>query len=558
MASARTADRGRHDQRQAIRFGRRDLCAALRRITPEDLTEVLRFRYLAIAWEPGGALYVAADEAGERRARALGRPVIGHVPPHALTAALETVFGRALVDEASWDLAQTMPRFSAFHRLTPAQAGVMGLAGAALGVACYLAPAMAGLTLAFFAALFFLAVIALRLLTVFPPVGRPAWRPKSLTRAELPVYTVLVPLYRETNVLRRLIAGLEAIRYPREKLDIKLLLEESDTYMRRAVARLALPAPFEVLTVPCHGPRTKPKALNYGLAFARGDLVTIFDAEDIPEPRQLLHAASLFAAAPPEVACLQAHLAFYNPGENWLTRQFAVEFAMLFDLMLPVLASLGLPLPLGGTSNHFRRAALERIGGWDPYNVTEDADLGIRLARMGYEAATFAASTYEEANCALGNWLNQRARWLKGWLQTWLVHMRHPAIVWKEMGPAGFVVAQTLMLGILVSALAHPFFLGWTIWRFASGTFFPPPGHALAFVMTTLSLAVLMTGYAVSMLAAIEGLRKRGLARLWPSVLTMPVYWLLISLAGWLALWQFVRRPFHWNKTRHGLSKLRL
>jgi len=190
--------------------------------------------------------------------------------------------------------------------------------------------------------------------------------------------------------------------------------------------------------------------------------------------------------------------------------------------------------------------------------VTEDADLGIRLARMGYEATTFAATTYEEANCALGNWLGQRARWLKGWLQTWLVHTRRPVLLWKELGPADFLVTQTLMLGILVSALAHPFFLGWTIWRFASATFFPPPGQPIAFAMTTLSLAVLVTGYGISTIALIEGLRKRKLARLWPSVLTMPVYWLLISLGGWLALWQFIRKPFHWNKTRHGLSRLRL
>lgn len=556
--SARTAERGRRDERQTIRFGRRDLYAALRRLTPEDLTEALRFRYLAIAWEPGRALYVAADEAGERRARALGRPVIGRVPPHALAAALEAVYGRALVEEASWDLAHTMPRFSAFHRLTPAQAGVLGLLGAALAAACYLAPGMAGLTLAFVAAVFFLAVIGLRLFALFPPSGRSGWHPATLTSAQLPVYTVLVPLYRETNVLRRLIASLEAIRYPRERLDIKLILEESDIYMRRAVARLALKPPFEVLTVPCHGPRTKPKALNYALAFARGDLVTIFDAEDIPEPGQLLHAARLFAAAPPEVVCLQAHLAFYNPGENWLTRQFAGEFAMQFDLLLPVLAGLRLPLPLGGTSNHFRRPALERIGGWDAHNVTEDADLGIRLARMGYEATTFAATTYEEANCAPGNWLWQRARWLRGWLQTWLVHTRRPVVLWKELGPAGFCVTQTLMLGILVSALAHPLFLGWTIWRFTSGSFFPPPGHALAFVMTTLSLAVLLTGYGVSATALIEGLRRRRLVRLWPSVLTMPVYWLLISLGSWLAVWQFIHRPFYWNKTRHGLTRLRL
>jgi len=324
------AGRGHHNERQAIRFGRRDLRAALRRLSPEDLTEVFKFRYLPIAWQPGREFWVAADGLGEGRARALGRPVIGRVPPGEITAALEAVFGRALVEEPSWDLAQSMPRFSAFHRLTPAQAGVLGLVGLALAAACYLAPGMACLTLAFIAAVFFLAVIGLRLFAIFPPSGRADWPPESLTRAELPVYTVLVPLYRETNGLRRLIASLEAIRYPREKLDIKLILEESDTYMRRAVARLALKPPFEVLTVPFHGPRTKPKALNYGLAFARGDLVTIFDAEDIPEPRQLLYAARLFAAAPPEVVCLQAHLTFYNPGENWLTRGIMAQTPQLF------------------------------------------------------------------------------------------------------------------------------------------------------------------------------------------------------------------------------------
>jgi len=538
-----------------VRVGRQDLCAALARLTPEEAAEALKYRYLPIAWQPGLALYVAGDAAAGHEAARRGLPVIAEVPPGEFAAALERAYGRAIVEEASWGLAQTSPHLSAVRRLTPTQA--MGLAAmlVMLAMAGLVDPGAAGLALSLLCALFFLAVIGLRVMSLVAPGRKNAIRPARLGPDDLPVYTVLVPLYRETNIVRQLIAGLEAIRYPRHKLDIKLILEESDIYMRRAVARLDLKAPFEVLTVPCLGPQTKPKALNYGLAFARGDLVTIYDAEDIPEPRQLLHAAALFAAAPPEVACLQASLAFYNPGENWLTRQFAAEYAMLFDLLLPVLAGLGMPLPLGGTSNHFRRRALERIGGWDPHNVTEDADLGIRLARLGYEAATFGSTTNEEANCDLANWLSQRARWLKGWLQTWLVHMRRPVVLWQEVGAAGFVVIQTLMLGTLVSALAHPLFLGWTVWRLASGRFFPPLTDTVSFVMTALALAVLVAGYAVTMLAGLVALECRGLGRLWPAVLTMPVYWLVLSLGGWLAVWQFICAPFHWNKTRHGLTR---
>jgi len=311
-----------------------------------------------------------------------------------------------------------------------------------------------------------------------------------------------------------------------------------------------------VIVVPDAKPQTKPKALNYALHFARGELAVILDAEDVAEPDQLRHSAETFATAPPELVCLQARLTFYNANENWLTRQFTIEYAVLFDLVLPLLASLGMPLPLGGTSNHFRMNALRQLGGWDPFNVTEDADLGIRLARFGWRADMLDSSTFEEANNAFGNWLAQRARWLKGWIQTWFVHMRHPLTLWRQLGTAGFLIVHIIMAGIVISTLVHPFFLGLIIWAVATGSLFSVEPSGLETLLTGTGLAVFITGYGVTLGAGLVALRLRGLQNLYLSVLAMPVYWLLISVGGWLAVKQFITHPFHWNKTTHGLSKL--
>lgn len=249
-------------------------------------------------------------------------------------------------------------------------------------------------------------------------------------------------------MLRQLLRALVCLDYPAEKLDIKLILEETDILMQRAVAGLTLPPHFDVIVVPAGTPTTKPRALNYALQFAHGTLLTIFDAEDVPEPRQLRLAADAFAVQAPDVACLQARLAFYNPNENWLTRQFTIEYAILFDLILPALAARRLPLPLGGTSNHFRTGALRQAGAWDAYNVTEDADLGIRLARLGCDRDHRVAHL-EEANTRLPNWMRQRARSMKGFLITWLVHMREPLRLLQEVGPAAFCAIQAVTLGFL-------------------------------------------------------------------------------------------------------------
>jgi cellulose synthase/poly-beta-1,6-N-acetylglucosamine synthase-like glycosyltransferase len=375
-----------------------------------------------------------------------------------------------------------------------------------------------------------------------------------VTPAELPSYSVLVPLFRETAALEQLLMALTGLRYPADKLDIKLILEEEDVGMQAAVAGLTLPPRFEIIVVPAGKPQTKPRALNYALAFCRGELLTIYDAEDIPEPDQLEKAARRFARAGPELACLQAQLTFFNPNENWLSRQFTAEYAMLFGRLLPVLAAHRLPMPLGGTSNHFRTAALRGVGGWDPFNVTEDADLGLRLARHGHETGTLDSITYEEANTRLANWMRQRARWLKGFLATWLVHMRDPRRLMRELGPAGFWVAQAVTIGVFASALLHPLCLVATLALAALHPTLPEQAGPATVAIAGLNLLVFTAGYVLAIVLTREALRQRGIFGWHGTLATMPLYWLLMSAAVWLALWQFISAPFHWNKTQHGLS----
>lgn len=286
-----------------------------------------------------------------------------------------------------------------------------------------------------------------------PPAGR--------DDAALPLYSIVVPLYREARVVPRLIAALRRLDYPHEKLQVLLVVEDDDPETRAAALRHAPEPYFEVVVAPDLGPRTKPKAMNAALAFARGEIVAVYDAEDQPDPAQLRAAYAVFAGSGgKQIACVQARLAIDNAADSWITRQFAAEYAGHFDLLLPMLAQLDLPFPLGGTSNHFRLAALEGVDGWDPFNVTEDADLGVRLARAGWRTAVIGSTTEEEAPAGFGTWLRQRTRWYKGWFQTALVHGRHPRAFCRELGAKRAAALSLLIGGSLVAALVHPFFVG--------------------------------------------------------------------------------------------------
>lgn len=305
-----------HDWGPVVRFD--EALKALRRLTPAELEVALRERIFPVAWSPHAVLLAAAGQDAADRAWQRGQMIAAQVPPGDCLRALQRLCRPALLREAIGGLRRRAPAFSAHRRLTGAQTTIAGLLAAAIAYGAWRWPAVSALAASVCFALFFFAVIALRVLSLLPRREPP--RPNPLRDCDLPQYTVLVPLFRETSVLSQLLTALDHLDYPRDKLDIKLVLEEGDIRMRRACAALFLPSHIEIILVPASLPQTKPKALAYALPFARGELLTIFDAEDVPEPYQLRQAAAAFAAAPPHVVCLQASLSFYNPNENWLTR----------------------------------------------------------------------------------------------------------------------------------------------------------------------------------------------------------------------------------------------
>ncbi|WP_304641310.1 glycosyltransferase [Pseudomonas sp.] len=376
---------------------------------------------------------------------------------------------------------------------------------------------------------------------------------RQLDDEELPTYTVLVPMYNEPEVLPVLVGALRRLDYPASKLDIKLVLEQDDHRTIEAAKALKLEAIFEIIRVPPSQPRTKPKACNYALRFARGELVTIYDAEDQPEPGQLKRAVVAFRRAAPDVACVQARLNYYNAHENWLTRMFALEYTLWFDFYLPALEHLRVPIPLGGTSNHFRLAVLRKIHAWDPYNVTEDADLGVRLVQNGYRVSVVNSTTLEEANVSIPNWIRQRSRWFKGYMQTWLVHMRNPWHLYRSTGLKGFLGFQFFIGGGFVTALIAPLlWLMFAAWLIAGTRMFDvvfPPA------LVYLSLLNLLLGNGFFIYMTLVAGFKRNYFSLTPYALTVPFYWLLNSVGAYKGLWQLISKPFYWEKTVHGISK---
>lgn len=375
--------------------------------------------------------------------------------------------------------------------------------------------------------------------------------------ANLPVYTVLVALYREANVVPDLVASLERLDWPLAKLDILFLTEADDEETRQALESHISPAFMRVITVPDGQPRTKPRALNAGLLLAKGDYLVIYDAEDRPDPFQLRQAFATFSCCDEDVACLQARLTIDNARDSLLSRLFWLEYLALFHCLLPGLWRFGAPLPLGGTSNHFRVRTLRDVVGWDAWNVTEDADLGFRLARAGYRCLTLRSETFEEAPHQFWPWFRQRTRWMKGWIQTYLVHMRHPFSTLRSMGFLPFVGLQALMAGSLLSPLLYPAALFLLILQIFFGRFLViDPTLSSAFLMS-LDLMVLFAGTLGGLLPLmVVVVRYRRWGAL-PLLLAVPFYWLLISAAAWRAVWQFITNPYLWEKTDHGTAKSR-
>lgn len=367
--------------------------------------------------------------------------------------------------------------------------------------------------------------------------------------ARLPSITLLVPLYDEAAVSTKLIPRIQRLDYPSDKLETLLVLEGSDRRTATALSNTALPKGCRIVSVPDGTIRTKPRAMNYALDFARGDIIGIYDAEDAPAPDQLRKIAQAFATSGPETACVQGVLDFYNARQNWLTRCFTIDYAAWFRLILPGLVRLGLVIPLGGTTVFFRRTALESLGRWDAHNVTEDADIGIRLARRGYRVKFAHSVTREEATASIPAWLRQRSRWIKGYAVTWAVHTRDPRRLWGELGALRFIALQILLLGTLSQFLLAP--LLWSFWLVLLGANHP--------FLNQLEWQAIVALGVVFLLSEILNLAVAAIAVATPNhrwllkwVPTLPFYYPLAAIASWKAFAELFFKPFFWDKTAHG------
>ncbi|HWJ83442.1 MAG TPA: glycosyltransferase [Nocardioides sp.] len=500
--------------------------------------------------EQRALLLAAVPEAGELR--------VVLVTPSSLDRARQVAYREEHERLALRQLIDDRPGKSAVPVLTVGQKiGFVLLL--VLVIACAIwRPAETAIAVTAVASLIYLVVSVYRFALTFRALGRDLAEVfsdedlASLDERDLPTYTILVPLYREAAVVGRLVEGIHDLDYPRTRLDVKLLCEEDDQETIAAIEALDLPPQFRLVVVPDGVPKTKPKACNYGLASAEGAYSVIFDAEDRPDPEQLKKAVLAFRESDPRTVCVQAKLNYYNGDQNLLTRWFANEYSMHFELLLPALAADGAPIPLGGTSNHFRTEFLRQVGAWDPYNVTEDADLGIRLARDGYRTAMIDSTTYEEANSRVRNWVRQRSRWIKGYLQTWLVHMRQPFRALQELGPRGFVSFNITLGGAFVHLMNPIFWALTTLWFLAQWGWierlFPGPVYYLAALM-------LFVGNFVFVYLAVAGSLQRGQFELTRYALWSPVYWGLMAWAAWKAFGQLFTNPFYWEKTEHGLDR---
>lgn len=375
----------------------------------------------------------------------------------------------------------------------------------------------------------------------------------ALNDKDLPIYTILCPLYKEAHVIPQFVEAISAMDWPKNKLEVMLLLEEDDTYSVEAVKRMKLPSYIRAVVVPDSQPKTKPKACNYGLNLAKGEYVVIYDAEDKPAVDQLKKAYLAFQTVGPQVKCLQAKLNYYNPTQNWLTRLFTAEYSLWFDVILTGLQSIGTTIPLGGTSNHFRTVDLLEFEGWDPFNVTEDCDLGVRLFKKGAQTAIIDSTTLEEANSNFHNWIRQRSRWIKGYMQTYLLHMRDPMDFASSQGIHA-VLFQLTVGGKIAFILINPILWVLTIAYFVLYRFVGPTIESL-YPTTVFYMAVtsLIFGNFMFIYYYMIGAAKREHWGLMKWIYLIPFYWLMVSIAGAMALYQLIVKPHYWEKTIHGL-----
>lgn len=550
-------------QAEAYGFGLLDSCTTAPE--PDMASQMPREQALshdAVPWFRFGPAVVVATSRPDRvdairASLAPGTRLIATLAPRAAIAqAHRHLYGRDLARRAEGQV----PHNQSCRSWNAGRAGHIALlCGALILGLAVLAPVVAT-ALLFGVALFaFMANITLKIAAfastlradrIGPHAGEAeqAHDPAAaLLRA--PIVTLLVPLYKEREVASTLIRHLSKLDYPPERLDVILVVEEDDAMTRAALDDCAAPSWVRCVIVPPGHPRTKPRALNYALNFARGDIVGVYDAEDRPSPDQIRRVVQRFAEVGPDVACLQGRLDYYNAGHNWLSRCFAIEYANWFRVLLPGVQKLGLFVPLGGTTLFLRRKVLEEVGGWDAHNVTEDAELGLRLTRRGYRTEIVTTTTYEEANAALFPWISQRSRWQKGYLMTYATAMRDIGGLWQDLGSLKFFAFQVQVLGAVLGFLCAPLLWSLIVKPFGVAhpldAFISPMGYGV--------LSVIMISSVVASIAlSIRATRSPHLRGLRPWILVSEAYFVFATVSAWLALAEMILKPFWWAKTHHG------
>lgn len=447
---------------------------------------------------------------------------------------------------------EELPEVNAMQVLSRGQRATAAVLLTALAASFVLSPAQTFFWLNIGAIVLYLAFAHYRLVLQFislraqPTSSRPAGDGAD---EDWPRYTAMVPLYHEGAAVSGLVAHLRRMDYPESMLQVLLLVEEDDAETREALGACELPSTFQVVPVPVSFPRTKPKACNYGLKHATGKYLVIYDAEDRPEIDQLEKAVRAFRAGPDSVVCFQARLNFYNRERNLLTRLFAIEYSTWFDFCLPGLFLLDAPIPLGGTSNHFRLEHLRRLGAWDPFNVTEDCDLGIRLYAQGLRTHCLDSTTWEEATFRLLPWIRQRSRWIKGYIQTYLVHLRRHNRLVRDMGVGRTAHFHFLFGATAFCLLLNPVYWALTLLWLAARLDWISGMYPLWVLVP--ALACLLVGNAAFVLSGMLACLNRRLYDLVPYCLLLPFYWVFLSIGAWKGALQLVTRPFYWEKTPH-------
>jgi glycosyltransferase XagB len=528
--------------------------------------EVIRYEFMPFSFD-GSVLVIATSHPRNGIAQAFARERFGCesvaellISDLDLTLVASRTFRDTIIEGAVMSNFYRNPEQSARRVFTIPQIVVLGAILTALVAWAYLDVRSLLIAIIGVLQVFFLASVAFKVVLSIAGAQNEITQPISaqeiaaLRDEDLPVYTVLVPVYKEPEVVGQLIAGLKNLDYPQHKLDVMLLLEEDDVKTLQAAKDARPPANWRFIVVPNRQPRTKPKACNYGLTFANGEYLVIYDAEDIPEASQLKMAVCAFRKNPSNYVCFQAALNYFNVTENVLTRMFTLEYSYWFDYLIPGLDRLNLPIPLGGTSNHFDVAKLRSLGGWDPFNTTEDADLGIRASAEKYRVGFINSTTFEEANADLGNWIRQRSRWVKGYMQTFLVYWRHPLALIRTIGLKNFLAFNLFIGGTPLTFLASPplwaLFVFWLLTR----SHFVEPLFPDAVLY--LALANLLIGNFLGIYLNMIAIYLRKNYALMPYALLNPLYWLLHSIAAYKALGQLFTKPFYWEKTQHGISRV--